>query len=197
MPNLLFTTILAAATTTTTTGSKKSGSSSEIFLVILVLAVGGYFFFLRPRQQRARAQRGGTGKALAVGDEVVTIGGILGVVSAVDGDAITVEVAPDTHMSFLRRAVNPRAAIPGAPVSNPIAEDGADEAAYDDGYEDEDESWDDEDPAGDGALEHPSGSGSTAAGAAPTGDDGQVGTTGALGDDPDSDRGGKGEGRRR
>jgi preprotein translocase YajC subunit len=195
MPNLLFTTILAAATTTTTTHSKKSGSSSEIFLVILVIAVGGYFLFLRPRQQRARAQRSGAGKALAIGDEVVTIGGILGVVSAVEGDSITVEVSPGTHMSFLRRAVNPRAAVAGAPVNNPIAEeDNADDAEYGDGYDDEDESWDDEDPAGDGAVEHPAGSGPTAAGSTPPSNGGPAG---AIGDDPDSDRGGKDEGRRR
>ncbi len=209
MPNLLITAILAA-TTPTTTASKKSGGSSTIFLVILVAFVGVYFFFLRPRQQKAKAQRTGAGKTLAVGDEVVTIGGILGTVSAVDADSVTVEVSSGTHMSFLRRAVNLRTAVAGAPRSNPVAEsDEADEAEYD--AEDEDDSWEDEDAAAEEPVGHPSdlpGAGSTAAGSTAAGST-AAGSTAAgsaargdgdpdeTGDGSDNDRGGRGGGRRR
>jgi preprotein translocase subunit YajC len=191
MPTFTIPTILAAATTSTTTASKKSGGSSEIFLVILVVFVGVYFLFLRPRQQKAKAARAGAGKTtLAVGDEVVTIGGILGTVSAVEGDAVIVEVAPGTHLSFLLRAVNLRTAVAGAPRANPVADD-AGNGEYET-YDDEDESWEDEDAAGDDSFDHPAGSGSTAL------DDGAPHeVAGDAGDGPDSDRGGRGEGRRR
>jgi preprotein translocase subunit YajC len=194
MPHLFLISILAA---TKTTSTKSSGGSSYIFIV-LILFVAVYFFFLRPRQQRARAAKAGAaGKTLSVGDEVVTIGGILGVVSSVDGDAITVEVGPGNHLSFLRRAVNLRTGVAGAPQGTPYGTDvdaaaGVDhDETYDDGdYEGatydpatagEDESWDDEEVAGE---EHPSGSSAL-------GEAGHEGTVGETGDD----QGGRGEGR--
>lgn len=101
---------ILAATTTTVAGSKKSTSSSYTFLFIIVLFAAAYFLFIRPRQQRLRQQQT-VAKQLAVGDEVVTAGGINGTLMSLSDDLAEVEVAPGVVITFLRRAVS---AKPGA-----------------------------------------------------------------------------------
>ena len=68
----------------------KSSSSSLITLLPLV-AIGllGYFFFIRPQQRKAQAARQGQTSAFEVGDEVQTVGGVVGTVLEVHGDRYT------------------------------------------------------------------------------------------------------------
>jgi preprotein translocase YajC subunit len=68
----------------------KSSSSSLITLLPLV-AIGllGYFFFIRPQQRKAQAARQGQGSGFEVGDEVQTVGGVVGTVLEVHGDRYT------------------------------------------------------------------------------------------------------------
>ena len=114
--------ILAATTSTTTKGSGKSSSSTYTLLFIVVIFAAVYLLFIRPRQQKMRQQQRTT-KQLAVGDEVVSAGGIYGRLVAIDTDVAEVEVAPGVVLTFLRRAVNPRPdAAPAGPVE-PIDED--------------------------------------------------------------------------
>jgi preprotein translocase subunit YajC len=112
---------LLAATTTTTKTSKKSSSSTYTLLFIVVIFGAVYFLFLRPRQQKMRQQQSAA-KQLAVGDQVVSAGGIYGRVVAMDGDVAEVEVAPGVVLTFLRRAVNAspdaRPAVAGPPIDD-------------------------------------------------------------------------------
>src|SRR5271156_2686576 len=68
----------------------KSSSSSLVTLIPLV-AIGllGYFFFIRPQQRKAQAARQGQTSAFEVGDEVQTVGGVVGTVLEVHGDRYT------------------------------------------------------------------------------------------------------------
>src|SRR3984957_2002477 len=68
----------------------KSSSSSLVTLIPLV-AIGllGYFFFIRPQQRKAQAARQGTTSGFEVGDEVQTVGGVIGTVLEVHGDRYT------------------------------------------------------------------------------------------------------------
>jgi preprotein translocase YajC subunit len=68
----------------------KSGGSSLITLLPLV-AIGllGYFFFIRPQQRKAQAARQTQGSGYDVGDEVQTVGGVVGTVLEVHGDRYT------------------------------------------------------------------------------------------------------------
>src|SRR3984885_15178945 len=68
----------------------KSSSSSLITLLPLV-AIGllGYFFFIRPQQRKAQAARQSQGSGYDVGDEVQTVGGVIGTVLEVHGDRYT------------------------------------------------------------------------------------------------------------
>ena len=99
--------LLAASTTaTTTSGGKKSKSSSELPLLILILVfAGGYFFFIRPRQQKMK-QRQATSRQLAVGDPVVTAGGIHGRIVGLDANQAEVEVAPGVVLTILTRSLS-------------------------------------------------------------------------------------------
>ena len=69
-----------------------SKSSSSGFLTLLPLvAIGllGYFFFIRPQQRKAQAARQTQGSGYDVGDEVQTVGGVIGTVLEVHGDRYT------------------------------------------------------------------------------------------------------------
>jgi preprotein translocase YajC subunit len=68
----------------------KSSSSGLITLLPLV-AIGllGYFFFIRPQQRKAQAARATQGSGYDVGDEVQTVGGVIGTVLEVHGDRYT------------------------------------------------------------------------------------------------------------
>jgi preprotein translocase YajC subunit len=70
----------------------KSSSSSSAFLTLLpLLAIGvlGYFFFIKPQQRKAQAARAAQGSGFEVGDEVQTVGGVIGTVLEVHGDRYT------------------------------------------------------------------------------------------------------------
>jgi preprotein translocase subunit YajC len=114
--------ILAVGTSTTTKTSKKSSSSTYTLLFIVVIFGAVYFLFLRPRQQKMRQQQTAA-KQLAIGDQVVSAGGIYGRVVAMDGDVAEVEVAPGIVLTFLRRAVNARTDAPPPAVAEPPMDD--------------------------------------------------------------------------
>jgi preprotein translocase subunit YajC len=68
----------------------KSSSRSLLTLLPLV-AIGllGYFFFIRPQQRKAQAAKQSQGSGFEVGDEVQTVGGVVGTVLEVHGDRYT------------------------------------------------------------------------------------------------------------
>jgi len=78
---------------------------------VLVVVVGGYFLLVLPRrrmrqdQQRMRAD-------LGPGDEVITVGGIIGTIRAVEDDEVQLEIAPDLVVRVVRRGVAGRLAAP-------------------------------------------------------------------------------------
>ena len=76
---------------TATAGAGNSGSMIFILLAFFVLM---WLFMIRPekkKQKKVEEMR----KALSVGDEVVTIGGIMGTVVHVTEDNITIETGED------------------------------------------------------------------------------------------------------
>lgn len=126
--HLLISHLASQVTTTTKPGSSKKSSTSYVPLIFLVAIFAVvYFLFLRPRQQRMRQQQSAT-RELAVGDEVMSAGGIFGRVVALDADEVEVEVAPGVVMTFIRRAISPRQApagprrVGGAAAAQPVDE---------------------------------------------------------------------------
>ena len=83
-------------------------------LLPLVLLLGVmYFVLIRPQQQRVKAQRALI-TSLSVGDEVATIGGILGRIVTIDDETATVETTPGTILRLRRGAIAARTALTDA-----------------------------------------------------------------------------------
>jgi preprotein translocase subunit YajC len=84
-------------------------------LLPLVLLLGVmYFVLIRPQQQRVKAQRALI-TSLSIGDEVATIGGILGRIVTIDDETATVETTPGTILRVRRTAVAARTGLTAAP----------------------------------------------------------------------------------
>lgn len=77
------------------------------YLILVPIIVLGYLLLVRPQQQRVRRQQQLLA-SIGVGDEVATAGGIIGRVSALEGDRVLLEVAPGVRMAFLRQAISRR-----------------------------------------------------------------------------------------
>ncbi|MGH7912811.1 MAG: preprotein translocase subunit YajC [Candidatus Dormibacteraceae bacterium] len=85
------TALLAASSSKSSSG----GGSSEFVIFLILIAVVAYFLLIRPQKQKQRRMRDQQSQ-VAVGDEVVTAGGIVGRVIAVDADRVTVLSGGDT-----------------------------------------------------------------------------------------------------
>lgn len=77
-----------------------------MILILVVFFLIMYFIMIRPekkKQKKIEAMR----NALTVGDEIVTIGGIMGVVVNVTEDSITIETGEDkVRVKFKKWAVS-------------------------------------------------------------------------------------------
>ncbi len=75
----------------------------ELLFPVLLLAVM-YLLLIRPQQQRVKAQRALVA-GIEVGDEIVTLGGLIARVTRLDDDTVTLEAAPGVTMRFRRGAI--------------------------------------------------------------------------------------------
>lgn len=76
-------------------------------IIIWILVFFGIFYFLAIRpQRRQRQQHAEMIGMLKKGDEVVTIGGMFGTVSAIGDDWVELEVAKRTRVRYLKRAIS-------------------------------------------------------------------------------------------
>src|SRR5580704_16220728 len=66
-------------------------TSNPLLTLLPLLAIGvlGYFFFIRPQQRKAQAARAAQSSGIDVGDEVQTVGGVIGTVLEIHGDRYT------------------------------------------------------------------------------------------------------------
>lgn len=69
----------------------------------LLIGLALYFFAIRPQRKRAESVRGFQ-ESLAVGDEIRTAGGIIGVVNSLSDTEVMVDVGGVT-MKFIRGAI--------------------------------------------------------------------------------------------
>ena len=74
-------------------------------IVIVAMFAMLWLFLIRPQRRRAQAQRELV-TSVTVGDEILTVGGLYGIVRAIDeDDDLTLEIAPGTQVRVARRAV--------------------------------------------------------------------------------------------
>ncbi len=96
--------------------------SSDAISLILMVVVGFafiYLFMIRPQKKRER-EEADMRNSLAVGDEITTIGGIVGKIVSLREETVVIETTKDkTHIRFLRgaiRTIDVKAEDSAAPV---------------------------------------------------------------------------------
>ncbi|MDD6800238.1 MAG: preprotein translocase subunit YajC [Firmicutes bacterium] len=97
--------LLAAASDATGT-SQNNGGSMWISLIMLAgMLVIFYFFIIRP-QKKQEKQINDMRNGLQVGDEITTIGGIIGKVISIKEETVMIETGADkTKLRILRSAI--------------------------------------------------------------------------------------------
>jgi preprotein translocase subunit YajC len=105
--------VWAAGVVLAATTKKTSGGSATFLIILVLLGLAGYFLFLRPQQQKARKQRE-LQSDIEVGDEVLTVGGIVGTVISINSERVTIVTGaepgstaaePPTRMVLVRNAI--------------------------------------------------------------------------------------------
>jgi preprotein translocase subunit YajC len=80
------------------------GGDLMAFLPMVAIFVVFYFLLIRPQQKKAKEAKAML-DALQKGDEVITAGGILGKISKIGDQYVTVEIANNTEITVQRGAV--------------------------------------------------------------------------------------------
>ena len=80
---------------------------------VALVIVGGYFLLYLPRR-RMRQEQLQMRRDLDIGDEVITVAGIIGMIQDVDDDEVRLEIAPDVVVRVVRRGVVGRLAGTGS-----------------------------------------------------------------------------------
>ncbi|OLC28271.1 MAG: preprotein translocase subunit YajC [Armatimonadetes bacterium 13_1_40CM_64_14] len=79
--------------------------SYGVIILYVALFVAFYLFALRPQRTQQRQRREMLGK-LKKGDRIVTMGGLHATLLDIDGDILTVELAPNIRVKADRSAVS-------------------------------------------------------------------------------------------
>jgi len=96
----MFSTLLAAAT-----GSGSTGSSWSLFIMMPLLFAVMYFTMIRPQKKQQKKEQE-IRESTQIGDEITTIGGIIGRVVTVKEDSLVIETGADrTKMKITRWAI--------------------------------------------------------------------------------------------
>ena len=92
-----------------TTTAAESGSVLDTvisFAPILVVLVVFYFVLIRPQQKKDKEDKA-MRENLDIGDEIVTIGGIVGIVTSIKEDTVVIETGSDRcRIRILKSAVS-------------------------------------------------------------------------------------------
>lgn len=101
----MFSTIITTLTASDT-GTGTTGGNSWVTLVLLVAMVAVFYFFIIRPQKKQDKQIAEMRDSLSVGDDIVTIGGIVGNVLIIKDDKLMIETGKDkTTLTILRSSV--------------------------------------------------------------------------------------------
>ena len=85
------------------TGGAVGGGFESMILIVLMFGVL-YFLMIRPQMKRAKEHETMI-EALQKGDEVITVGGVLGRITRINENYVTLEVANNVEIQVQRPAV--------------------------------------------------------------------------------------------
>ena len=104
----ILTLFLAQATTATPTSQPQTGFPWHIVMVYGLFIAGMYFLFFAPQRKKQKELEKMI-SSLDVGEEVITTGGIYGVITSVKSDRFVVRIADNTKIeigkSFIQGAL--------------------------------------------------------------------------------------------
>lgn len=85
------------------TGASGAGYINLLFIGSMFVIM--YLFMIRPQAKKQREQ-GAFSKNLTKNDEVVTNSGMLGRISKIEGDVVTLEISSKVYVRVLRNAIS-------------------------------------------------------------------------------------------
>lgn len=104
----------------------QAGGGLFSFLPLILIIAAVYFLLIRPQSKRKREQQQ-MQSAIGPGDEIVTIGGLYGTVTAIDDETVTLEISPGVTARYARGAIA-RVITPKATDEAPAEEQNSDAA---------------------------------------------------------------------
>jgi preprotein translocase subunit YajC len=96
-------------------GAAGQGNPLITMAPLILIFVVFYFLLIRPQQKRAKEHKAMV-EALQTGTEVATSGGILGKVTEVSDQFLTIEIAPDVRVKVQRHTVSQ--VLPNGTIKN-------------------------------------------------------------------------------
>lgn len=87
-------------------GAAAQQGGDPVFSILFMVVIFGVFYFLliRPQSKRMKEHKKLV-ESMAKGDEIVTNGGVLGKITHVGDNFLTIEIAKDTEIKVQRDAV--------------------------------------------------------------------------------------------
>ncbi len=85
-------------------GGGGGGSFFVQLIPLLLIFLIFWFFLIRPQQKKQREHEEFL-KSLKVGDRVVTAGGLIGEITAVDDDTVQLQISRDHRVDILREQI--------------------------------------------------------------------------------------------
>ena len=93
-----------AQAATTAAAAPEQGGFLSVLPMLIIFIAAFYFLLVRPQSKRAKEQRQLLSN-LAVGDEVLTTGGMMGRVTKLRDSYVTLMIAKEIEMTFQKAAV--------------------------------------------------------------------------------------------
>lgn len=98
--------ILFLAEAATTEVAPTGGNNGWITIIMLVLMLGVFYFFLYRPQKKQEKQVNDMRSSLEVGDEITTVGGIIGKVVSIKEETVMIETGNEKNkIRILRSAI--------------------------------------------------------------------------------------------
>lgn len=94
-----------AASAAPAANAPQQGGGLNFFFIMLLVLAGMYLMVIRPQNKRAKEQRNLIG-SVAKGDEVVTIGGLMGRINKVSDTYIKLEIADNMEVTLQKSAIS-------------------------------------------------------------------------------------------
>ena len=101
-----FTYLLSMASSQTSADAAQGGAGSSIIMIVFFVFIIGYFALIMRKDKKQQQSEQDMRDSVKVGDEILTIGGVVGRVVTVKEESVDIETGADrTKIRFTRSAI--------------------------------------------------------------------------------------------